>query len=48
MTPCVAINYRGIFIMTSILLLVAKCEDQLCSNCTEEHITRKVPGKCDV
>ena len=27
---------------------MAKCEDQLCSNCTEEHITRKVPGKCDV
>ena len=27
---------------------MAKCEDQLCSNCTEEYITRKVPGKCDV
>lgn len=27
---------------------MAKCEDQLCSNCTEEQITRKVPGKCDV
>ena len=27
---------------------MAKCEDQLCSNCTEQHITRKVPGKCDV
>ena len=27
---------------------MAKCEDPLCSNCTEEQITRKVPGKCDV
>ena len=27
---------------------MAKCEDQLCSNCTEQQITRKVPGKCDV
>ena len=27
---------------------MAKCEDQLCSNCTEEQITRRVPGKCDV
>ena len=27
---------------------MAKCEDQLCSNCTEQQITRRVPGKCDV